>query len=175
MCGYAKISKLQEIQQLDTIITMAKKEKPRESIRNRKAFHDYHILEKYETGIQLQGTEVKSIRAGQANLRDNYAQIKDGEVWLHQLHISPYKHGNVMNHEPNRPRKLLMHKREISRLIGKVQQQGLTLVVLAIYWKQNWLKAELALVKGKREHDKRETVAKRDADRQMQRAIRQSI
>lgn len=116
---------------------MAKKEKVRESIRNRKAFHDYHILEKYEAGIELQGTEVKSIRGGDANLRDNYAQIKDGEVWVHQLHISPYKHGNIMNHEPRRPRKLLLHKREINRLIGKTQQQGLTLVVLALYWKRN--------------------------------------
>lgn len=154
---------------------MAKKEQNSPAISNRKAYHDFHILEKYETGIELVGTEVKAIRGGFANLRDNYAQIKDQEVWVHNLHISPYKHGNIMNHEPLRPRKLLMHKREIRRLIGKSQEQGLTLVVLRLYWKGNWLKAELGLVKGKKLHDKRQAIAERDTKRQIQRALRRDL
>lgn len=154
---------------------MAKKASPGTAIVNRKAFHDYHILEKFEAGLELLGTEVKSIRGGNANLLDNYAQIKNGEVWVHQLHIGPYKHGNIMNHEPMRPRRLLLHKREISRLIGKTQQQGLTLVVLRLYWKGNWLKAELGLVQGKKLYDKRQAVAERDVKRQIQRAIRRDM
>ncbi len=151
---------------------MAKKNPTRAAIVNRKAYHDYHILEKFETGMELQGTEVKSIRAGQLNMRDNYALVKNGEVWVQNLHISPYKHGNIMNHDPLRPRRLLMHKREIQRLIGKTQEQGLTLVLTRIYWKGNWLKAELALVKGKQLHDKRQALAERDTKRQIQRALR---
>ncbi|MBF2054969.1 MAG: SsrA-binding protein SmpB [Candidatus Sericytochromatia bacterium] len=154
---------------------MAKKASPGTAIVNRKAFHDYHILEKFEAGLELLGTEVKSIRGGNANLLDNYAQIKNGEVWVHQLHIGPYKHGNIMNHEPMRPRRLLLHKREISRLIGKTQQQGLTLVVLRLYWKGNWLKAELGLVQGKKLYDKRQAIAERDVKRQIQRAIRRDM
>lgn len=154
---------------------MAKKASPGTAIVNRKAFHDYHILEKFEAGLELLGTEVKSIRGGNANLLDNYAQIKNGEVWVHQLHIGPYKHGNIMNHEPLRPRRLLLHKREISRLIGKTQQQGLTLIVLRLYWKGNWLKAELGLVQGKKLYDKRQAVAERDVKRQIQRAIRRDM
>lgn len=151
---------------------MAKKNPTRAAIVNRKAYHDYHILEKFETGMELQGTEVKSIRAGQLNMRDNYATVKSSEVWVHNLHISPYSHGNIMNHDPLRPRRLLMHKREIQRLIGKTQEQGITLVLTRIYWKGNWLKAELALVKGKQLHDKRQAIAERDTKRQIQRALR---
>jgi len=154
---------------------MAKKKPAGAAIVNRKAYHDYHILEKFETGMELQGTEVKSIRAGQLNMRDNYALVKNGEVWVQNLHISPYKHGNIMNHEPMRPRRLLMHKREIQRLIGKTQEQGLTLVLTRIYWKGNWLKAELALVKGKQLHDKRQAIAERDTKRQIQRALRNDL
>jgi len=153
----------------------SKKSSPGVAISNRKAFHDYHILEKYEAGLELCGTEVKSIRGGFANLRDNYAQIKDGEIWVHQLHISPYKHGNIMNHDPLRPRKLLLHKREIARLIGKTQEKGLTLVVLRLYWKGNWLKAELGLAKGKKDYDKRHALAERDVKRQIQRALRNDL
>lgn len=149
-----------------------KKKSPGTTIVNRKAYHDYLVLEKYETGIELLGTEVKSIRAGQVNLRDNYAQIQGGEVWVQQMHISPYSHGNIMNHDPLRPRKLLMHKREIQKLIGKSQEQGLTLVVLRMYWKANWLKVELGLVKGKKLHDKRQALAERDSKRQIERALR---
>lgn len=151
---------------------MAKKKDASAAVVNRKAFHDYHVLEKFEAGIELTGTEVKSIRAGQVNLRDNYAQIRGGEVWVYQMHVSPYTHGNIMNHEPMRPRRLLMHKREINKLIGKTQQQGLTLVVLRLYWKGNWLKVELGLVKGKKLHDKRQALAEKDVKRQIERALR---
>ena len=133
------------------------------------------MLEKFEAGIALCGTEVKSIRGGHANLRDNYAQITHAELWVHNLHISPYSHGNIMNHDPVRPRKLLMHKREIARLIGKTQVQGLTLIVLRLYWKGNYLKAEVGLCRGKKQHDKRATLAKRDVQRQIERAIRRDV
>lgn len=147
----------------------------RKSISNRKAFHDYEILEKFEAGIELRGTEVKAIRGGNANLRDNYAQITNGELWVHNLHISPYKHGNIMNHDPMRPRRLLLHKREINRLIGKTQEKGLTLIVLRLYWKGNYLKAEVGLGRGKKQHDKRASIAERDVKRQIERAIRRDL
>lgn len=153
---------------------MANKEKKQDRVVsvNRKAYHDYEILETFEAGITLVGTEVKSIRAGQVNLRDNYAQIEKGEVWVHNLHISPYSHGNVMNHNPLRPRKLLLHKREISRLIGKTQEKGLTLVVTKIYWQRNWLKVELGLARGKKLYDKRQALRDKDVKRQIERAVR---
>ncbi|HEY9843562.1 MAG: SsrA-binding protein SmpB [Candidatus Sericytochromatia bacterium] len=147
----------------------------RQAISNRKAYHDYEILEKYEAGIELRGTEVKAIRGGFANLRDNYAQITHGELWVHNLHISPYKHGNIMNHEPLRPRRLLLHKREIMRLIGKTQEKGLTLIVLRLYWKGNYLKAEIGLCRGKKQHDKRAAIAERDVKRQIERAVRRDL
>lgn len=153
-------------------MTKSKREDLRTSINNRKAYHDYEILEKFEAGIELLGTEVKAIRGGNANLRDNYAVLKNGELWVHHLHISPYKHGSDMNHEPMRPKRLLMHKREIQRLIGKTQEKGLTLVVTRLYWKGNWLKVEVGLGRGKKDYDKRESIAKRDTDRQIQRALR---
>lgn len=149
-----------------------KKDESRQAISNRKAYHDYEVLEKYEAGIELSGTEVKSIRGGNANLRDNYASINRGELWVHNLHISPYSHGNIMNHEPLRPRRLLLHKREIRRLIGKTQEKGLTLIVLRLYWKGNWLKAEVGLCRGKKQHDKRASIAERDVKRQIDRAMR---
>jgi SsrA-binding protein len=132
---------------------------------NRKATHDYFILEKYEAGIVLKGTEVKSIRQGKVNLRDSFARIIKGEIFLMNMHISPYTHGNVFNHDPLRDRKLLMHKKEIARLAGKVAQKGLALVPLSLYFKDGRVKVELALVKGKKLYDKREDIKKRDLQR----------
>ncbi len=142
-------------------------------IENRKARHDYHIEETLEVGIALQGTEVKSLRAGKANLKDSYAEVRNGEVYAVNLHISPYEQGNRFNHEPLRPRKLLLHRHEINRLFGKVQQQGMTLIPLRIYFKQGKAKMELALAKGKKLHDKREDIAERDAQREIRRAVRE--
>lgn len=139
---------------------------------NRKAYHDYEIIETYEVGLVLVGTEVKSIRAGQVNLRDNYATVSRGEVFVHHMHISPYSHGNRQNHDPLRVRKLMMHKKEIRTLIGKTQQEGLTLVVTKLYWKGNRIKAELALAKGKKLYDKRQSIAERDTKRQIERLMR---
>ena len=140
---------------------------------NRKAFHDYFVEQRYEAGIILTGTEIKSIRAGKVNLKDSYADIQDGEVWLNQMHISPYEQGNRFNHDPLRKRKLLLHKAEIAKLAGKVQQQGMTLIPLKIYLKQGLAKIELGLCKGKKIYDKREDLAKRDAKRQMEREFRE--
>jgi len=140
--------------------------------RNRKAYHDYFILEQMEAGIALAGTEVKSLREGRANLKDSYARVQDGEVVLYGMHISPYDHGNRFNHDPERPRKLLLHKREIWRLMGRVEEKGLTLVPLALYFTRGKAKVELALAKGKAEHDKREAIARRDAGREIARAMK---
>ena len=140
---------------------------------NRKARHDYFIEETYEAGIALVGSEVKSCRLGRVNLRDAYAQIKDGEVFLLNCHISPFEQANRFNHEPLRPRKLLMHKAEIRRLYGKVREKGFTLVPPRLYFNQKGkVKVELALAKGKRAYDKREDIAARDARREMARALR---
>jgi SsrA-binding protein len=138
---------------------------------NRKARHLYHILETLEAGLVLTGTEVKSLRAGRANLGDAYAMVENGEVWLMKLHISPYEQGNQFNHEPLRKRKLLVHRRDIQRLIGKTQEKGLTLIPLRLYFRGGWAKVELGLAKGKKSHDKREDIAKRDADRDIARAL----
>ncbi|HEY64221.1 MAG TPA: SsrA-binding protein SmpB [Caldilineae bacterium] len=140
---------------------------------NRKAYHDYHIEETIEAGIVLTGTEIKSIREGKVNLRDGFAIIRDGEVWLLNVHIAPYSGGNRMNHEPKRERKLLLHRREINRLAGRVQEKGWTLVPLRLYLKDNIAKVELALVRGKRQYDKRQAIAKREAEREMRRSIKQ--
>lgn len=139
---------------------------------NRKAYHDYQILDSYEAGIVLTGTEIKSLRAGRVNLRDSYAIVRDGEVWLINAHIAPYSHGQRQNHEPRRERKLLLHRQEINRLIGKVQEKGWTMVPLRIYLKDGRAKVELALVRGKKQYDKRKAVAERDYDREMQRAVK---
>jgi SsrA-binding protein len=138
---------------------------------NRKARHLYHILETLEAGLVLTGTEVKSLRAGRANLGDAYAMVENGEVWLMKLHISPYEQGNQFNHEPLRKRKLLVHRRDIQRLIGKTQEKGLTLIPLKLYFRGGWAKVELGLAKGKKSHDKREDIAKRDAVRDIARAM----
>jgi SsrA-binding protein len=140
---------------------------------NRKARRDYTILEKMEAGIVLVGTEVKALREGRANLTDSYATVEDEELWLYNAHISPYSMGNRFNHEPKRTRKLLMHDREIRRLIGKVQEKGLTLVPLRIYFNDNGkVKVELGLGRGKKSYDKRREIAERDAKREMRRAMR---
>ena len=139
---------------------------------NRKARHDYFIDETYEAGIVLTGTEIKSARAGRVNLRDSYVQVKDGELWLIDTHIAPYKQAGRGSHEPQRPRKLLMHRREISRLQGKIQEKGYTIVPLRLYLKHNkWAKVEIALARGKRLYDKRQTIRKHDAQREMERAL----
>jgi SsrA-binding protein len=152
---------------------MAREEAEKVVATNRKAFHDYAIEEKLEAGIALTGTEVKSLREGRANLRDSYASVDNGVVRLHNCHISPYSHGNIMNHEPLRPRTLLLHKKEIRKLIGQTQQKGLTLVPLRIYFsKRGYAKVELALARGKREYDRRETIKRREAGREMERAMK---
>jgi SsrA-binding protein len=140
--------------------------------RNKRARHDYEILDTWETGIVLTGTEVKALREGKANLTDAFGIVKDGEVFLLNLYIGAYGLGNVHNHEPTRTRKLLMHRREIRRLIGAVERQGLTLVPLDLYFLRGRVKAKLALVRGKQEHDKREDLKKKDADREIARALR---
>ena len=137
---------------------------------NRKARHDYAILDTYEAGIALTGTEVKSLRAGRASLVDGYATIKDGEVWLSGIHIPEYTQGTWTNHEPRRTRKLLLHRAEISRLIGKIRESGLTLVPLQMYFSDGKVKVEIALARGKRTYDKRQDMARRDADREISRA-----
>ena len=140
--------------------------------RNKRARHDYEILDTWETGIVLTGTEVKALREGKANLTDAFGIVKDGEVFLLNLHIGAYGLGNVHNHEPTRTRKLLMHRREIRRLIGAVERQGLTLVPLDLYFLRGRVKAKLALVRGKQQHDKREDLKKKDAEREIARALR---
>jgi len=139
---------------------------------NRKARYEYEIMQVYEAGIVLQGTEVKSLRQGKANLVDSYGLLKDNELWLMGAHISEYTQGNINNHDPVRTRKLLMNRSEIRKLIGKVKEKGLTLVPLRIYFKKGRVKIEIALAKGKKVHDKRETIAKRDFNRDQERKIK---
>ena len=142
---------------------------------NRQAYHDFFIDETYEAGLELRGTEVKSIRAGHANLRGAYARVKDGEVWLEGAHIAEYEQGTYMNHDPLRPRRLLLHRREIDRLVGKVQAKGLTLVPLKLYFKHNRVKVELGLARGKKLYDKREAIAERETQREIARATKQHM
>ncbi len=140
--------------------------------QNRKAFHDYAIEETTEAGMVLTGTEVKSLRDGKANLKDSYVLIKDTEVYLLNCHISPYSHGNIMNHDPVRTRKLLLHKKEIIKLQGKAAQKGYSLIPLKIYFKDGRAKVEVGLAKGKRQYEKRETIKKKEADREIERAMK---
>ncbi|MCH9036736.1 MAG: SsrA-binding protein SmpB [Chloroflexi bacterium] len=142
---------------------------------NRKARHDYDILETIEGGLVLTGTEIKSIRNGRANIRDAFARPEGGELWLYNAHIAQYASGNRYNHEPTRPRKLLLHRDQIDRLIGKVQEKGLSLVPLKLYIKDHRAKIELALAKGRKLYDKRRSIAEKDAERQMQRMMRRTI
>lgn len=139
---------------------------------NRKARHDYHILDTYEAGIALTGSEIKSVRAGRVSLRDSYVTVRDGELWLVNCHIAPYDPASRLNHEPRRDRKLLMHRRQIDRLANDLQDPGRTIVPLRMYLKNNWAKVEIALVRGKRQYDKRQAIAKRDAERQIRRALK---
>jgi len=139
---------------------------------NRKAHHDYFILEKFEAGIELFGTEVKSVRAGGVNLKDSYCSVKNGELFAYGLHISPYEKGNIFNRDSMRPKKLLMHKREIMRLFGKVKQEGLTIIPLQMYLKGSLVKVEIGLAKGKKLYDKRDDMARRDAGREMERTMK---
>jgi SsrA-binding protein len=140
--------------------------------QNRKAYHDYFIEDTFEAGIVLSGTEIKSIRKGSANLRDAYAQVQNGEVWVYNMHVSPYEQGNRFNHDPTRPRKLLLHKSEIAKLIGAVKEQGYTLIPTKLYIRNGYCKVELGLAKGKKQYDKRESAKARDANREIQRALR---
>lgn len=140
---------------------------------NRKARHDYHIEETFEAGIALTGTEVKSLRLGRANLGDSYAVVENGELFLYNMHISPYTHGNMFNHEPKRTRKLLMHKREIMRLLGQTQEKGYTLIPLKAYFRRGKAKIELGLAKGKKLYDKREAIARRDEKRRIDRILKE--
>ena len=140
---------------------------------NKKAYHDYHIEESLEAGMMLKGTEVKSLREGRANLKDSFARVENEEIFLYNCHISPYSHGNIANHDPLRTRKLLMHKGEIQRLMGKMMQKGYTLLPLKIYFKDGKAKIELALAKGKKQYDKREDIKKRDAAREMEKAFKE--
>ncbi len=152
---------------------MAKEKTGKVVATNRKAFHDYTIEEKLEAGIVLTGTEVKSLREGRVNLRESYASVDQGEVFLHHCHISPYSHGNIMNHDPVRRRKLLLHRKQINKLLGKTQQKGLTLVPLRIYFSpRGQAKVEIALAKGKKQYDRREAIKGREAAREVERAIK---
>ena len=140
---------------------------------NRKAFHDYFVLERYEAGIELAGTEVKSIRAGQVNLKDSYCTVKNGELFVRAMHISPYEHGNIFNKDPVRPRRLLMHKREIAKLNARVMQDGVALVPLSLYFKDSRVKVELGLCKGKKLYDKRDSDAERQSRRDIDRMMKE--
>jgi len=140
---------------------------------NRKAFHDYHVLDTWEAGVALLGTEVKAIREGSVNLRDSYARLENGEVWLMNLHISPYSHTGYAHHDERRQRKLLLHRHEIEKLSGRVVERGLTLVPLRMYLNKGRVKVALALVKGKQAHDKRETIRRREVDRETRAAVKE--
>ena len=148
------------------------KEELKTVAQNRKARHDYFVEESFECGLELRGTEVKSIRLGKCNLKDSYASVEKGEMWVHGMHISPYEKGNIFNTDPMRPKKLLMHKAEIRKLEQAIMQKGLTLVPLSVYLKQGRMKLQLGLCKGKKNYDKREATAKRDASREMDRAMK---
>ena len=152
----------------------SEREQAQKSIaENRKAFHDYHIIETWEAGVSLLGTEVKAIREGNVNLRDSYARIDGAEVWLYNVHIKPYSHRGYADHEPTRKRKLLLHRQEIRKLIGRTVERGMTLVPTRMYFKNGHVKVALGLAKGKQEHDKRETIKKREVDRETRAAVKE--
>jgi SsrA-binding protein len=156
------------------VATAKKKESEKLIASNKKAFHDYHVLDKFEAGLQLQGTEVKSLREGAANLKDAYVTFKNGEAFLFNAHISPYAHGNRENHDPTRTRKLLLHRRELEKLHVQMTEKGLTVVPLRLYFKGSRVKAEIGVVRGKKLFDKRETEKKREADREASQAMKSS-
>jgi SsrA-binding protein len=140
--------------------------------KNPKAFHDYFVEERFEAGIELAGTEVKSVRLGKVNLKDSFCHFKNGEMFVYGMHISPYEQGNIFNKDPMRPRKLLMHKREILKLYAKIKQDGYSLVPLSVYFKNSHVKVEIGLAKGKKLHDKRDAAAAKDAKREIDRAMK---
>ncbi len=144
-------------------------------VSNRHAFHEYHILDKYEAGIALKGTEVKSVMTGRIQLKESYVSVRDGEVWVLNLHISPYSHGNRENHDPLRTRKLLLHKREIAKLEKETTIKGMTLVVTRIYWKNGRIKFEVGVAKGKKLYDKRETEMKRTVDKETRQELKEKL
>jgi SsrA-binding protein len=155
-------------------VTKTEREQAQQIISdNRKAHHDYHLLETFEAGVALLGTEVKSIREGGANLRDSFARIEAGEVWIYNVHISPYRNRGYADHDPKRRRKLLLHRREIRKLIGKTVERGMTLVPVRMYLKNGRVKIALSLAKGKKAHDKRETIKRRETDRETRAAIKE--
>lgn len=147
----------------------------KEIINNRQAYHEYIITDKFEAGAVLQGTEVKSIMNGRIQLKDSYVSVRDGEVWLFNVHISPYSHGNKQNHDPMRTRKLLLHRREIEKLEKETTQKGMTLVVTAIYWKNGRIKFELGVAKGKKLYDKRETEMKKAVDKETRQELKENL
>lgn len=147
----------------------------KEIVNNRHAFFEYHIGDKYEAGIALHGTEVKSVMAGRVQLKESYVTVKEGEVWLFNAHISPYSHGNINNHEPLRTRKLLLHRKEIGRLEKELSQKGMTLVVTRIYWKNGRIKFEIGVAKGKKLYDKRETETKRTVERETRAELKENL
>ena len=151
---------------------MPKQQGIKQAAANRKAFHDYFVLDRYEAGIELSGTEVKSIRAGTLNLKDSFCTVKNGELFVRGMHISPYEKGNIFNRDPDRPRRLLMHKREILKLGAAVAQEGLALIPLSVYFKDSRVKVEVGLCKGKKLYDKRDADAKRQADRDIDRHMK---
>jgi SsrA-binding protein len=151
----------------------AREEAQKNIAENRKAFHDYHILETFEAGIVLVGTEVKAIREGSANLRDSFARIEGGEVWIYNVHINAYSHRGYADHEPTRRRKLLLHRQEIRKLIGKTVEKGMTLVPTRMYFHNGHVKIAIALAKGKQAHDKRETIKRREIDRETRAAVKE--
>ncbi len=154
---------------------MPKQQGIKQAAANRKAFHDYFVLDRYEAGIELSGTEVKSIRAGTLNLKDSFCTVKNGELFVRGMHISPYEKGNIFNRDPDRPRRLLMHKREILKLGAAVAQEGLALIPLSVYFKDSRVKVEVGLCKGKKLYDKREADAKRQADRDIDRHMKSFV
>ena len=151
---------------------MAEKKEFKTAATNRKAFHDYFVDDRWEAGIELRGTEVKSVRAGTLNLKDSYVIVKDGEAFVHGMHISPYEKGNIFNHDPDRPKRLLLHKREIAKLYAAMKQDGCALIPLSVYFKDARVKVELGICRGKKNYDKREDAARRDAKREMDRAMK---
>ncbi|HVS03158.1 MAG TPA: SsrA-binding protein SmpB [Thermoanaerobaculia bacterium] len=154
---------------------MAKEPAPRLLASNRKALHDYHVLDSFEAGIALTGTEVKAARQGKVQLKDSHVELRDGEAWLIGVHVSPYSHGNRQNHDPERPRKLLLSRRELERLYGQTQIKGLSVVPLEVYLKGPWIKTRIALVRGKKLYDKREAEKRKTQEREMRAALSERL
>ena len=151
----------------------AREEAQKNIAENRKAFHDFHILETFEAGVALLGTEVKAIREGNVNLRDSFARVEDGEIWIYNVHINPYSHRGYADHDPKRKRKLLLHRQEIRKLIGRTVERGMTLVPTRMYFRNGHVKVAIGLAKGKQAHDKRETIKRREADRETRAAVKE--